>query len=68
MDLIVLSKAHNYLSDISILRIIATISVIFLHTNSTLTDNRDLFGLSNNQYLFSYVCIVCFTGQCQCFL
>lgn len=56
MDLIVLSKAHNYLSDISILRIIATISVIFLHTNSTLTDNRDLFGLSNNQYLF-FLCV-----------
>ena len=38
--------------DISILRRVATIAVVFLHTNSTLTDNHELFQLTDKQFLF----------------
>ncbi len=46
------SKQASKLTDISLLRIVATIAVVFLHTNSTLTDNKELFQLTDNQYLF----------------
>lgn len=38
--------------NVSVLRIIATLSVIWLHTCSTLSDNSTLFLLSGNELLF----------------
>lgn len=43
---------QSFSKHISLLRIVATIAVVFLHTNSTLTDNRELFQLTENQFLF----------------
>lgn len=51
-----LSKQASKQVDISILRIVATIAVLFLHTNSTLTDNRELFQLTDSQYIF-HLCV-----------
>lgn len=39
-------------ADISLLRIVATIAVVFLHTNSTLTEHQELFQQTGSQYNF----------------
>mgnify|MGYP004605961507 FL=1 len=39
-------------ADISLLRIVATIAVVFLHTNSTLTEHQELFQQTGAQYNF----------------
>lgn len=46
------SQANNYISNISYLRIFATVCIVWLHTCSTLTDNNDLFSLTDTQYFF----------------
>lgn len=43
---------NNYITNISYMRIFATVSVLYLHTCSTLTDNPGLFILSKNQTSF----------------
>lgn len=45
-------ESKKFDSSISLLRIVATIAVIWLHTCSTLTDNRDIFCLTDMQYSF----------------
>lgn len=45
-------QSEKRYTDISILRIIATLGVIFLHTNNTLTANKDLFSLSMQEFKF----------------
>lgn len=47
-----IEKTNTRLSYISYLRITATVCVIWLHTCSTLTDNRELFALSEAQNVF----------------
>lgn len=42
----------NYDPRISRLRILAAVCVIWLHTCSTLAENRSLFGLTDSQYVF----------------
>lgn len=39
-------------ADLSILRIVATLAVVFLHTNNTLSNNSELFSLTENQMMF----------------
>lgn len=36
-------EKRNMRVDISILRIAATLAVVFLHTNNTISNNRDIF-------------------------
>lgn len=52
MDAVKERGAENTIEYISRLRIFATVSVIWLHTCSTLTDNREYFGISDTQYYF----------------
>lgn len=47
-----MQKQDSHLINISWLRILATISVVYLHTCSTLIDNPDLFILNKNQINF----------------
>ena len=39
-------------ADISLLRIAATLAVVFLHTNNTLSNNSEQFFLTRNQMVF----------------
>ena len=46
------SFTKNYRSDISIMRIVATLAVVFWHTCNTMTNNLDQFPLTDGQYKF----------------
>lgn len=46
------NKQTNKKSDISLLRIAATLAVVFLHTNNTLSNNLSQFSLTENQTVF----------------
>lgn len=39
-------------ANISLLRIAATLAVVFLHTNNTLSNNSEQFFLTKNQMVF----------------
>lgn len=39
-------------ADISLLRVAATVAVIFLHTNNTLSNNTENFGMRKEQFIF----------------
>lgn len=51
-------------SDISILRIIATLAVIFLHTNNTILNNLQNYSLSST---YKYKCIYYELGSADVF-
>ena len=42
--------------EISLLRIVATIAVVFLHSCNSMTANSEKFGLSETQYAFFSIC------------
>lgn len=47
-----MSSTNNKKIEISVLRILATVAIVFLHTCNTLTSNRDRYMLSEEQYGF----------------
>ena len=49
-------QKESVISGVSILRILATVGVVCLHTNSTIVENPSLFEISDNQWHFFDAC------------